>query len=135
VRFERGGAVGRTTANEDAPPERRKYERFQVDFPMRFKIGRKVYAGRTVDACDEGLRIECFLSSKAALAVFKTLKEKQNPPLKVEFTFEEGTFLRDVEVRHFRFDFSGGDPYQFSAGFWFPKKSETGFAGSEQNGT
>jgi hypothetical protein len=131
VRFERGGAVGRTRANEDAPPERRKYERFQVDFPMCFKIGRNNYTGRTVDACDEGLMIECLLSSKAALAVFKTLKEKQNPSLKVEFTFEEGTFLRDVEVRHFRFDFSGDDPYQFRAGLWFPKKSETGFVRSE----
>ena len=127
---------------EGIAPERRKHERFQVEFPLRFKIGRKTLTGSTVNACDEGMLVESSVSSRTALRIFKTLRNRPNYRLKVEFAFEQDVYLRDVEVKHFRLDFSGSEPYRFRVGFWFPRKNKTrhkeisqNLKATKQNGT
>lgn len=101
--------------------ERRKHERFPVEFPLSYKIGGKTLGGSTVNVCNEGILVESFLSSKTALKVFKTLEKNPNHRLEVEFTYDGNTDLRDVEIKHFHLDFSGSEAYRLTVGFHLPR--------------
>jgi hypothetical protein len=126
IREGRGGIV----AKVGTAPERRKHQRFQVKHSMSFKIGRKTLTGRTVNACDQGMLVESSVSSRTALKIFKMFRDRPNYRSEAEFTFGQDVYLRDVEVKHFRFDFSGSEPYRLSLGFWLPPKK----AEAHQNG-
>ena len=101
--------------------ERRKHERFVVEFPLSYKIGGKTLGGSTVNVCNEGILVESFLSSETALEIFKTLKRKPNHRLAIEFSYEGSTDLRDVEIKHFHLDFSGSEAYRLTVGFYLPR--------------
>lgn len=106
---------------EEGKNEQRKYERSWVEFPVIYKIGRNTLTGSTVNACNEGILVESYLSSKTALRIFKILNKKSVYRLELEYTYEGNTYLRDAEIKHFHLDFSGSEPYRFTVGFCIPK--------------
>jgi len=108
-------------AEESMGTERRKHERFGVEFPLSYKIGRRTLIGSTVNACNEGMMVESYLSSRAALKVLRILEKIPNYRLEVEFSYEGNTDLRDVEIKHFHLEFSGSEAYRFTVGFWLPR--------------
>jgi hypothetical protein len=110
---------------ENASIERRKHERVSVELPLTYKIGRRTLIGSTVNACDEGMMVESYLSSKAALKVVEVLEKIPDFRLEVEFTYEGNTDLRQVEIKHFHLDFSGSEAYRFTVGFWLPGMSRS----------
>ena len=101
--------------------DRRKNERFSVEFPLTYRIGKKTLLGSALNVCHEGILVESYLSSRMALDVFKVLKNAQNLRLGVEFTYEGKTDQRDVEIKHFHLDYSGCEAYRFTVGFWLPR--------------
>ena len=101
--------------------DRRKNERFSVEFPLTYRIGKKTLLGNTVNVCHEGILVESYLSSRTAFGVFNILKNAQNFRLGVEFTYEGKADLRDVEIKHFHLDYSGCEAYRFTVGFWLPR--------------
>lgn len=109
-------------AEEGTVTERRKHERFPVEFPLNYKIGGETLGGSTVNVCNEGILVESFLSSKMALKIFKALKKRPDSRLEVEFTYEGNTDLRDVEIKHFHLDFSGCEAFRFTVGFYLPRE-------------
>ena len=106
---------------EDEDTEQRRYERVWVEFPVVYKIAGNTLTGSTVNASNEGMMIESFLSSKTALKIFKILNKKPGYRLEVRYTYREHTYLREAEIKHFHLDFSGSEPYRYTAGFWIPK--------------
>jgi len=108
----------------DSVNDRRRHERFCVEFPLTYRIGRRTLMGNAVNVCNEGIMVESYLSSRAALEVFKILKSKPNYRLGVEFSYEGNTDLRDVQVKHFHLDFSGSEAYRFTVGFWLSRVDE-----------
>ncbi len=101
--------------------ERRKHDRVPVELPLSYKIGKKTLIGNTVNACDEGIMVESYLSSKAAFKIFKALERVPDYRLGVEFIYEGNTDRRDAEIKHFHLDFSGSAAYRLTVGFWLPK--------------
>jgi hypothetical protein len=99
----------------------RRYERSWIEFPVVYTIGKITLTGSTVNACNEGIMVESYLSSKTAFKVFRILNKNPGYRLEMEYTYEGNTFLRDAEIRHFHVDFSGGEPYRITLGFWIPK--------------
>jgi hypothetical protein len=51
---------------EDTGTEQRTTERFWVELPVLYKIGRNTVTGSTVNVCNEGMLVESYLSSKTA---------------------------------------------------------------------
>ncbi len=112
-------------AGQDTRTERRKQERVPVELPLSYTIGTKTLIGSTVNACDEGMMVESYLSSRMALKVFKILDKIPDYRMGVEFTYEGNTERRNVEIKHFHLDFSGSEAYRLTVGFWLPMtKSE-----------
>ena len=103
--------------------EQRKQERLWVEFPVVYRVGRSRITGSTVNACNEGFMVESYLSSKSASKVFKTLNKRSGYRTEVEYTYEGKTCRRETEIKHFHLDFSGTEPYRFTAGFWIPKRA------------
>lgn len=101
--------------------EQREYERLWIEFPVAYKIGRNTITGSTVNASREGMMVESYLSSKSASRIFRILRKKPNCHLKLRYEDRGNTHQRDAEIKHFHFDFSGSEPYRFTAGFWTPK--------------
>jgi len=116
-----GGGYWVIMTEESRGIERRKHQRVGVELPLSYRIGRKTLVGSAVNACDEGMMVESYLSPKGALELFKILEKRPNYRLEVEFTYEGNTDLRDVEIKHFHLDFSGCEAYRFTVGFWLPK--------------
>ena len=102
--------------------EQREYERLWIEFPVAYKIGRNTITGSTVNASREGMMVESYLSSKSASRIFRILRKKPNYHLKLRYEDRGNTHQRDAEIKHFHFDFSGSEPYRFTAGFWMPRK-------------
>ena len=109
-------------AEESPSAEQRGYERFVVEVPVSFRIGGIDLSGTTVNASDEGMLVEFYLSSKAALTIFKTLNKKPNHRLEVEYLYEQERYVREAEITHFQLIFPGSEPYRFKVGFWIPKE-------------
>jgi len=109
-------------AEESPNTEQRKYERFMVEIPVSFNIGGVNLAGVTVNAGDEGMLAEFYLSPKDALTIFKILNKKPNYRLEVEYIYEEEHYIREAEITHFQLIFLGNEPYRFKVGFLIPKK-------------
>ena len=109
---------------EGSSTDRRKHERIDVEFPLTYKIGRKTLMGNALNVCNEGIFVESFLSSRAALDLFRILKRKPHHRMDVEFTYEGNRDLRDVQIKHFHLDFSGREAYRFTVGFWLPKEKQ-----------
>jgi hypothetical protein len=103
--------------------ERRRHERFPVEFPLNYKIGRKTLMGNALNVCSEGILVESYLSSRAALEMIKLLKKRPHDRLGVEFTYEGNRDVRDVEIKHFHLHFSGSEAYRLTVGFWLPRTS------------
>jgi hypothetical protein len=99
----------------------RKYERVPAEWPVSYKIGKNAVTGSTVNVCKEGMMVRSYLYSKKAIKVFKALNKEPGCRLEVEYTCEGNTYCRDARIMHFHFDFSGGNPYQATIGFWIPK--------------
>ena len=97
--------------------EQREQERTWVEFPVTYKIGRCKITGSTVNACSQGMMVESYLSSRSAARVFKILRKKPNYHLKLNYEYKGSSHQRPAEVKHFHFDFSGSEPYRFTAGF------------------
>ncbi len=108
-------------AEELTASEQRKYDRLWIESPVVYRIGRNTLTGSMVNACNEGIFVESYLSSKTTLRVFKILNRKPEYRLEVKYSFGTKTYLRDAEIKHFHLDFSGKDPYRFTVGFWIPK--------------
>ena len=106
---------------QDGHGEQRKHQRSPVEFPVVYKVGGTTLTGSTLNASNEGILVESCLSAKTAFKVFKVLNRKPGYRLKIEYSYGGNTYLRDAEVKHFRLDFSGGDPYHLRIGFWIPK--------------
>jgi hypothetical protein len=106
---------------EGTGTEQRKYERLWIEFPVVYRIGRNTLTGSMVNACNEGILVESYLSSKTASKVFRILNKKPVHRLEVKYSLAGKTYLRDAEIRHFHLDFSGKDPYRLTVGFWVPK--------------
>ena len=106
--------------------ERRRHERFPVEFPLNYKIGRKTLMGNARNVCTEGILVESYLSSRAALEMLKLLKKRPRDRLGVEFTYQGNTDVRDVEIKHFHLHFSGSEAYRLTVGFWLPRRSVEG---------
>ncbi|NIQ38958.1 MAG: hypothetical protein GTN81_10265 [Proteobacteria bacterium] len=106
---------------EGAGTEQRKYERLWIESPVVYKIGRNTLTGSMVNACNEGILVESYLSSKTASKVFRILNRKPAHRLEMTYSLEGKTYLRDAEIRHFHLDYSGKDPYRLTVGFWIPK--------------
>ena len=104
-------------AQNDAGIERRKQQRLSVEFPLSYKIGRKTLIGCAVNASNQGMMIESFLSSRMALEMFKMLGKMPSYRLEVEFSYEGNIDLRDAVIKHFHFDFAGYEAYRFTIGF------------------
>ncbi len=101
--------------------DQREHERVYVEFPVVYTIGRNTLTGSTVNASNEGMMVESYVSSRTALRVFKILCKKPGFHLIVEYTYKENTYLRASEIRHFHLDYSGSEPYRLTVGFWIPK--------------
>jgi hypothetical protein len=106
---------------EDTGTEQRTNERFWVELPVLYKIGRNMVTGSTVNVCNEGMLVESYLSSKTAFKIFKILNRKPGYRLELEYTYDGDTYQRDAEIKHFHADFSGSEPYRLTVGFWIPK--------------
>ena len=111
----------RMMAEERMGTEQRQYERVEVEFPVVYNIGKNTVTGSTLNACNEGILVESYLSSKTALKIFKTLNKNPEYWLEVEYTYEGNTYRRNAQIRHFHSDFSGYEPYRFRVGFYIPK--------------
>ncbi|NIQ39314.1 MAG: hypothetical protein GTN81_12080 [Proteobacteria bacterium] len=105
--------------------ERRKQRRFPVELPLSYKIGKKTFIGSTVNACDEGIMVESYLSPKGALSVFKILEKSPDYRMGVTFSYEGNIDRRDAEIKHFHLDSVGNEAYRFTVGFWLPKTSQS----------
>jgi len=101
--------------------EQRKAERLWIESPVVYRIGRNTLTGSMVNASNEGILAESCLSSRKAMRVFRILNRKPGYRLEVKYSLGPKTYLREAEIRHFHFDFSGRDPYRFTVGFWIPK--------------
>jgi hypothetical protein len=97
--------------------EQREHERVWVEFPVTYKVGRCKITGSTVNACGEGMMVESYLSSRSAARVFKILRKKPNYHVELSYEYKGNAHQRTAEVKHFHFDFSGSEPYRFTAGF------------------
>ncbi|NIO05447.1 MAG: hypothetical protein GTN74_12790, partial [Proteobacteria bacterium] len=83
-------------AERNIPNERRKHQRVPVELPLSYKIGKKTLIGNTVNACDEGVMVESYLSPKAALRVFRILEKIPDYRMGVEFTYQGNRDRRDA---------------------------------------
>ncbi len=108
-------------AEELTASEQRKYDRLWIESPVVYRIGRNILTGSMVNASNEGILVESYLSSKTVLRVFKILNRKPEYRLEVKYSLGPKTYRRDAEIKHFHLDFSGKDPYRFTVGFWIPK--------------
>jgi hypothetical protein len=113
--------AGGPMAEDRNDTEQRKHERLWVEFPVVYKIGRHTLTGSTVNASNEGILVESYLSSKTAFKIFKILNKKPAYHLTAEYTVGEKTYRRDAVVKHFHADFSGAQPYRFTVGLWIPR--------------
>ena len=101
--------------------EQREHERFKVEFPLTYKLGKILLTGSTVDACNQGIRIESYVSPKKAPKVFKMLYKNPRYKLEIEYVYEGKSYVRDAEVRHFEVAYSGSGSYRFTIGFFIPR--------------
>ncbi len=100
--------------------EQRKYETIRTEWPVVYEIGSNTLTGSTVNVCNEGMMVESYLSTRTVWKVFKILHKKSEYRLVVKYAYKGNTYFRNAEVKHFYLDFSVGEPYRFTVGFWIP---------------
>ena len=107
-------------SDQNKGEERRRFKRIPVDFPASYEIhGTTVYAW-ALNACNEGMMVESFMSLDMALHLLDRLKEGGRERLFLEFT-HRGTRRAEAEIRHFHLHFLGGRLCRSQLGFFVPK--------------
>ena len=100
--------------------ERRKFRRIPVDFPASYEIHGTTVYGWALNACNEGMLVESFMSLDMALHLLDRLKKEGGKRLFLEFT-HRGPHRAEAEMKHFHLHFLGRRLCRSQLGFFMPK--------------
>ena len=100
---------------------RRKYERVSVDFPVVYRIKNMNILGRAMNASNEGMMVESYLSLKTAEQILQFWDKNRGYKLNMRFTYRSKAYRPEAEIRHFHLDFLGKERCRYLAGFFIPK--------------
>lgn len=101
--------------------ERRKYRRVPVDFPVAYTIGRIRVVGKAVNACNEGLMVECYVPIETAGQILWILGNKQGHNIDLQFTYGKKAYRSEAEITHFHLDFIRNEQCRSVAGIFMAK--------------
>ena len=101
--------------------DRRRYTRVSVDFPVVYRIKTRNVLGRAMNACNEGMMIDAYLSLETAAQLLQSLAKNRRYKLPVRFTYKNKAYRSEAEIRHFHLDFLGNERCRNLAGFFIPK--------------
>ena len=105
-------------ANHDTSDDRRKSRRVPVDFPVTLEIHGTPVSGWAMNACNNGMMVQSFMTLDMALHVLNRLKKDGTERLFLEFTHKEPCRTQ-AELRHFHLEFLGARLCRSRAGFSF----------------
>jgi len=107
-------------AGQNPNDERRKFRRVPVGFPTAYTVHGTIIPGWALNACNEGMMVESFMSLDMALHILYWLKKRGTNHLVLEFT-HKGTYRTEAEIKHFHLQFLGRTLCRSQIGFFMPK--------------
>jgi hypothetical protein len=113
--------AGGTSRGEMMENERRKYKRVAVDFPVLYTIEEINVLGKALNACNEGLMVECYLPIETAGQILWILGNKLGNNIDLQFTYKNKAYRSEAEIMHFHLDFIRNKQCRSVAGIFMPR--------------
>ena len=101
--------------------DRRRYTRVSVDFPVVYRIKTRNVLGRAMNACNEGMMIDAYLSLETAAQLLQSLAKNRRYKLPVRFTYKNKAYRSEAEIMHFHLDFIRNKQCRSVAGIFMPR--------------